>query len=42
MAGFVFYVDIRGNTSKQVKDYLKRFWEYYTSSPALQKALANA
>jgi|GEM_PF-4769349 len=39
---FFVHVDIRGEMLKQLKDYLKRFWEYYNSSPALQKALATA
>ena len=38
----VVRVDISGKTSNQLKDYLKRFWEYYNTSPSLQKALETA
>jgi DNA invertase Pin-like site-specific DNA recombinase len=41
-AGHTLQVDIRRKASNQLKDYLKRFWVYYNSSPALQKALATA
>jgi len=34
------FVDIRGNSSNQLKDYLKRFWEYHQSSlQAFKKCL---
>ncbi len=35
-------VDTRRNLLNRLKDYLKRFWEYYESSPAMQKALISA
>ena len=35
------FVDITGRTSKQLKDYLSRFWVYYNASPNLQKILEN-
>ncbi len=34
-------VDIAGKTLNQLKDYFSRFWEYYQSSPNIQKALAD-
>lgn len=35
-------VDTARKTLNHLKDYLARFWQYYQTSPALQKALANA
>ncbi len=32
-------VDIAGKTLNRLNEYLVRFWEYYQSSPALQKTL---
>jgi site-specific DNA recombinase len=34
-------VDIRGDISKRLTDYLSRFWQYYQMSPRLQNALGN-
>jgi hypothetical protein len=35
-------VDIESKTSNRLKSYLSDFWEFYQTSPALQKALENA
>jgi hypothetical protein len=35
-------VDSDGKTSNRLKTYLSDFWEFYQTSPALQKALENA
>ncbi len=32
-------VEMGGETLNRLKEYLARFWEYYESSPGLQKAL---
>jgi hypothetical protein len=39
---FVAKVDIEGKISNHLKTYLSDFWEFYQTSPALQKALENA
>ena len=38
---FFVLVDKRSEKLKQLRDYLVRFWNYYNSSPSLQKALAT-
>ncbi|MSR85323.1 hypothetical protein EXS71_02715 [Candidatus Uhrbacteria bacterium] len=35
-------VDMSDNTLNRLKDYLSGFWQYYQSSPSLQKALEIA
>jgi len=35
-------VDIAGKTLNRLQVYLLKFWDYYQSSPALQKSLSNA
>jgi hypothetical protein len=35
-------VDNTDNTLNRLKDYLSGFWQYYQSSPNLQKALEFA
>jgi len=39
---FCVFVDMGRETFNTLKIYLAGFWSYYQSSPALQKALANA
>jgi hypothetical protein len=35
-------VNTTGKTLNRLKTYLSSFWDYYQTSPVLQKALANA
>lgn len=36
------FVDTSGATLNQLKQYLVGFWQYYNSSPTIQKALERA
>jgi sulfur relay (sulfurtransferase) DsrC/TusE family protein len=42
MALILLRVEMSGKTMNRLKTYLKDFWEYYNTSPAIQKVLANA
>ena len=39
--GAFSFVDMVGKRLNRIQDYLSRFWEFYQTTPNLQKALEN-